>query len=199
MKIYGVVLAGGLSRRMEGRDKALIQVRGAPLIAHAAKRLAPQVLSVAVSSNRDDNALAFLGLPVLADVIPGHLGPLAGILTAMEWAQTQGGDDAWLASVAVDTPWFPSDLVTRLHSAAGPGRAAIASSGGRVHPVFGLWSVRLAAELRAALVQRNERRVMVWASSLPSAVADWPLAGRDPFTNVNTPNELSVVQGMDLS
>lgn len=200
MDVYGMVLAGGLSRRMAGTDKALIVVDGLPLVLRAAKRLAPQVSSVLINRNCRDEKLDFAEILVRADVVGEYWGPLAGILTGLEWARERGGDAAWLCSVAVDTPFFPDDLVARLSAGLDLSRdvAAIAASAGRLHPVFGLWSVRLADGLRQALVSGGERRVMAWAQSLPAQIVTWPIEPCDPFTNINTPSELSVVCRRDL-
>ena len=201
MKIYGMVLAGGLSRRMGGRDKALLTFQGKPLIQHCVQRLTSQVDDVLINSNRHDDALAFLGRQVRADVVGDQWGPLAGLLTGMEWAAEQGGKQSWLVSVAVDTPFFPEDLVERLAGAVGGerGRAAIAASGGRLHPVFGLWSVTLAEGLRRLLMDSDERRVMAWVSTIPAHSVEWPIEPQDPFLNLNTPSELSVVQDGEVS
>ena len=200
MDVFGMVLAGGLSRRMEGRDKSLIVVDGLPWVLRAVKRLAPQVKSVLINRKSGDADPDFGDIPVRADVLGEYWGPLAGILSGLDWAREMGGERAWLCSVAVDAPFFPDDLVARLSAGLDPvrGVAAIAASGGRKHPVFGLWSVQVAEGLRQALVDRAERRVMAWAQALPTQIVTWPIESYDPFANINTPSELRIVCGNDL-
>ena len=200
-KPYGVVLAGGQSRRMGGRDKALQTIQGKSLVELVCLRLRPQVGSLLINTNADARNFAHLGCPVKADVAPGWLGPLAGLLTGLEWARDQGGAESWLVSVAVDAPFLPGDLVSRLgdavcdHGAV----AAIASSGGRMHPVFGLWSVALTDDLRRAVCERDMRRMMDWVDRVGAVSVDWPTGGGDPFTNLNTPDQLTLVSKSQLS
>ena len=180
---------------MGGADKALVLLSGRPLIAFAAERLEPQVEALAVSANGDGARFAACGLPVLPDTVPGSCGPLAGILAGLDWAAGRGAQA--LVSVAVDTPFFPCDLVPRLCLAATGGGAAVAASGGRVHPVFGLWPVALRGVLRTALAQ-GTRRVEDWVclAGAERAVAQFPVADLDPFFNINTAADLAAAQMM---
>lgn len=189
--IAGIVLAGGLSRRLGGGDKALRRLGGRPLLAWVVERSAPQVAMLALNVNGEPDRFAAFGLPVIADGVPGFAGPLAGVLAGLDWAAARGY--AWLASFAADTPFPPPDLVARLAVAATAAESplALATSGGRPHPVFGLWSVALAAELRRALVEEGLRKVGLWASRHRPAYADFSTAGVDPFFNVNTPEDLA--------
>lgn len=186
MNIFGVILAGGEGRRMGGADKALLPLGGRPLVAHVADRLGPQVAALAISANGDPARLAGLGLPVLADARP--CGPLAGVLAGLRWAEGQGATA--LVSVAVDTPFFPCDLVPRLCLAAEstPAGLAIAESGGRLHPTFALWPVMLAPALAAFLASGAKPRVMDFARAQGAAAAPW--AGEEAFLNLNTPEDL---------
>ena len=183
---------------MGGADKALMPLSGRPLIAYAIERLEPQVAAVAVSANGDAARFAAFEVPVLPDTVPGSCGPLAGILAGLDWAAQEGAQA--LVSVAVDTPFFPCDLVPRLLLAAGAdgtGGAAVAASGGRVHPVFGLWPVALRGRLRSVLAQ-GTRRVEEWVglAGAGRAVAQFPVAGVDPFFNINTAADLAAAQRM---
>jgi molybdopterin-guanine dinucleotide biosynthesis protein A len=177
-----VILAGGGGRRMGGADKALLPLLGRPLLAHVAGRIAPQAGALALNANGDPARFARFGLPVLPDPV-ADAGPLAGVLAAMGWAAGQGAGA--VVTVAVDTPFFPADLVAGL-SAAGP-FAIAADTDGRAHPVFGLWPVGLRDELAAALA-RGARRVGDWAEAEGAARAVFPAAA---FLNVNVPEDLS--------
>lgn len=106
-EIAGLVLAGGKSRRM-GVDKCLLHLAGRPLIAHAAERLRPQVGQLALNANGDPGRLAEFGLPVIADLAYGAEGPLAGFLAGMQWARASARPAKWIATVATDTPFFPT-------------------------------------------------------------------------------------------
>ena len=194
--VAGVVLAGGLGRRMGGGDKCLRALGGRPLIAHVIARARPQVAALLLTINDSASAsqLASFGLPIAPDVVTGFAGPLAGILTAMRWAQASAPQCRWLASFAADTPFFPRDLVARLCAAMAENGAAIAcaASAGRNHPVFALWPVALADALDRALTVENIRKIDAWTARF--AVCQVPFddeEGDDPFFNVNTPQDLT--------
>jgi len=188
----GVLLAGGLSRRMGGGDKCLRARGGRPMLAHIIERAQPQVSTLIINANGDPARFASFGLPVAADVIEGFAGPLAGVLTGMEWAARNRPDAAWLATFATDAPFFPRDLVARLHDAVARAKAdmACARSDGQDHPVFGLWPVRLRGELRRAM-EEGVRKVDLWTARYKLAVAEFPAAPFDPFFNANRPEDLA--------
>src|SRR5437016_13754954 len=141
----GLVLAGGLARRMGGGDKALLRIGGATILERVLERLAPQCRGLILNANGDPVRFAFTGLPVVADDVPDFAGPLAGVLAGLDWAAAHRPDCPLVLSVATDAPFLPIDLAERLAD----GRAregadlACAASGGQPHPVIGLWPVRL--------------------------------------------------------
>jgi molybdopterin-guanine dinucleotide biosynthesis protein A len=188
----GVILAGGLSRRMGGIDKAFLKLHGKPLIEHARDRLAPQVTACLISANGDVSRHEPFGLPVIADTVPGHAGPLAGILAAMVWSVRNRPEATHVLSVAADTPFFPENLREALAAEVTGNSIAIASSAGKAHPVFGLWPVGLAGELEKWLRPGN-RKVMDFISSHDGRTVEFPRRGdgTDPFFNINTPDELA--------
>lgn len=198
MLTVGVVLAGGLSRRMEGAEKSFLELAGKPLVVHVRDRLAPQVTRVVLNANGDPGRFAELGLPVQADTIPGHAGPLAGILAGMRWTQANAPQIRFIATAATDTPFFPVDFVERLAGATGFDEDTIgmATSNGHRHPVFGLWPVALADDLEAFLNSGEGGKVMLFVKRHKLVEVEFPLAGDkddaagDPFFNVNTPDEL---------
>ena len=195
--IAGLILAGGLSRRMGGGDKALIAVEGQSLLERTIERLSPQVGPMILNANGDPNRFAHFTLPVVPDVIGGYAGPLAGILTGLEWLRDHSLGVDWMVSVAADTPLFPLDLVERLHRmvVAEGADIAVARTGSQNHPVFALWPTRLAAELRAATVGEGIRKIETWTDRYRVARVDWPagppLTVCDPFFNVNTPDDVA--------
>lgn len=190
--VVGVILAGGLARRMGGGDKCLLEVGGRSLLAHVVDRTGPQVKDIVLNANGDPERFAPFGLPVAADVVPDFAGPLAGVLTGMDWARVHHPDCSWLVSVAADTPFLPRDLVGRLLRAAQSQQAplAVACSAGRRHPVFGLWSTALINDLRTAVVDEGVRKIVAWTDRYPLARVDFCDNAVDPFFNINTAEDL---------
>ena len=182
-----VILAGGLSRRMGGGDKGLLHWGDGTVLSAIRDRLAPQAAPLALNANGDPARFATLGLPVLSDPLPGHPGPLAGILAALDWAAALGAPQ--VLTVPGDAPFLPLDLLPRLSEAGPP---AIAASSGRAHPVAGLWPVALAFPLREALAQ-GTRQVQDFASAHGARPVDFPVppGGPDPFLNLNTPEDVA--------
>ena len=187
----GLILAGGRAARMGGGDKPLIDAGGETLLARVAARLNGQCEAVLLNANGDPARFAAYGLPVLADVVEGYCGPLAGVLTGLEWLRRHAPGRAWLLTAAADTPLFPLDLARRLAAAAAAENAqiAVASSGGRTHPVFSLWSAELVEELRRALTVDGERRLHAFIKRFRVVTVEWPTAPYDPFFNVNAPED----------
>jgi molybdopterin-guanine dinucleotide biosynthesis protein A len=196
--IAGLLLAGGQSRRMGGGDKALARLGGEPLLARIVARVCPQVGPLVLNANGDPARFAFLGLPVVPDAVAGYAGPLAGVLTGLEWARVHAPDCDWVASFACDAPFVPRDLVARLAAARARDGAdlACAASGGRDHPVFGLWPVRLAEALRRAVVEGGVRKVDAWTGRYKLARADFTCDPVDPFFNVNTPEDFAAAEAL---
>jgi molybdenum cofactor guanylyltransferase len=191
----GVVLAGGRSARMGGRDKAFVELAGRPLIAHVLERLVPQVSTLVVSANGQPESFAAHGVSVVADTVGGFAGPLAGILAGMTWAGDHVPGAKRIATVAVDTPFFPKDLVARLANAVGSEGVAVARSSGRVHPTFVLVPLILAGDLAAFLAVDGSRRVSDWLAGYGPTAVDFEARsdGSDPFFNINTPEDLAAV------
>jgi molybdenum cofactor guanylyltransferase len=192
VRIAGLLLAGGLSRRMGGGDKSLRLLGGRPLLAHVVERLEPQVDALVLNANGDPARFAGFGLPVVADSVPDFAGPLAGVLAGLDWAAAEWPDCEAVVSVATDAPFLPADLVARFVEAVREGGAdlACAASGGRSHPVFGLWPVRLRQDLRHALIDEDIRKVDVFTAR--HRLVTVPFADRpvDPFFNANRPDDL---------
>lgn len=196
--ILGVVLAGGGARRMEGAEKALLRLAGRSLLERVVAAVAPQVDALLLNVNSDPARYAEFGLPMAADSCPGGLGPLAGILTGMEWARREDAKCEWLVSVPVDTPFVPDDLVQRLFGARKSENADIAAvaSGGRIHPVVGLWPVAEADALRHALLEEGVRKMDRWTARYRVAVASYEADPEDPFLNINTPADLAAAEAL---
>jgi molybdopterin-guanine dinucleotide biosynthesis protein A len=187
MTVVGVLLAGGLARRMGGGDKGLRLLAGKPLLDHVVERARPQVDRLILNANGDPARFAAYGLPVVADEVEGFAGPLAGVLSAMTWARGAGAD--WVASFPTDAPFLPRDLVEKLLATGAP--VACARSDGQAHPVAAVWSVALVDDLRTALVDEGLRKIDVWTARHGVAHVDWPTDPVDPFFNANRPDDLA--------
>jgi molybdopterin-guanine dinucleotide biosynthesis protein A len=191
--VVGVLLAGGQARRMGGGDKCLRRLGGQPILARVIARAAPQVRALVLNANGDPQRFEAFGLPVAADLIAGFTGPLAGVLTGMAWTRANRPDCPWIATIATDTPFFPAELVARLLAKVELEKAelACAASGGRAHPVFGLWPVRLAGALQAAIAGEAIRKVDAWTARYRLIEVDFPSTPVDPFFNTNRPEDLA--------
>jgi molybdenum cofactor guanylyltransferase len=191
--IPGVLLAGGLARRMGGGDKPMRTIGGRTILERVIARLAPQCDGLILNANGDPARFADFGLPVIADSVADFPGPLAGILAALDWMAANRPDVSLLLSAAGDCPFLPRDLVSRLHDALVEENAqlAVAASGEQSHPVIGLWSVSLRNELRHALVVEDVRRIDRWTARYRLATVSWPTEPLDPFFNANTVEDIA--------
>jgi molybdenum cofactor guanylyltransferase len=189
----GLVLAGGLARRMGGGDKARIEIGGVSILDRVLATLSAQCTGIIINANGDPERFADTGVPVIPDNVPDYPGPLAGILAGLDWLSRQENGVEWLVSVPGDCPFLPDDLVEKLHQARrkmGTGvPLACARSGEWRHPTVGLWPLALRADLRKALVEEDLRKIEIWTARHGVAIADWPADPIDPFFNVNTPED----------
>ena len=188
---FGLVLAGGLARRMGGGDKALIEIGGETILERVLARLRSQCVRMILNANGDPARFARFGLPVVADDISDFAGPLAGILAGLDWVAAHAPGVEWIVSVPGDCPFLPRDLVQRLHEVRISNRTALACarSGDWRHPVAGLWNVGLRADLRRALAEEGLHKIEIWTARHGVAIAEWPDQPVDPFFNVNTPED----------
>ena len=171
--IVGVILAGGLSRRMGGEAKALIPLAGRPMIAHAIDRICPYVDACILNVNGDASAFAQFGLPIVADAFGDYAGPLAGLLSGMLWAAEHHPNARYIVTAPCDTPFLPEDYVNALVEAAGGDSATIviAASGGRNHFASGIWPMALADDL-ATFLAAGERRIQTLDRAEPQQDRD---------------------------
>jgi molybdopterin-guanine dinucleotide biosynthesis protein A len=189
----GILLAGGLARRMGGGDKPMRTIAGRTILDRVIARLGTQCDCLILNANGDPARFARFGLPVIADSVADFPGPLAGILAGLDWAATNRPDAGWVLSAAADCPFLPRDLVARLHQARIEQNAqgAVAASGGQSHHVIGLWNVGLREELRHALTSEGVRKVERWMTRYQIATVTWPAEPLDPFFNANTVDDLA--------
>ena len=197
----GVILAGGLARRMGGGDKSLLSLGASSrVLDQVIARLGVQVDQMVLNANGDPERFDEFGLPVVADSLDGFLGPLAGVLAGLDYAADYGFDH--IVSVAADTPFFPTDLVSALETATKHmdvpiALAATKIEGGKTvrHPTFGLWPVALREDLRSAL-QDGLRKVVLWTDQHGAETHVFDSGEIDPFFNINTPEDLELANKM---
>jgi len=196
-RAVGIILAGGRSSRM-GVEKSLVELEGRPLLQWGIDRFGEQVCALAINANGDGGRFSAFDLPVIADPMGGHMGPLAGILAGMMWARKHHSSVSHIASIASDTPFFPTDFVERLEVRleGEEDRICIPSSANGLHPAFGLWPVVLAGQLESWLLSGG-RRVQSWLREQQAVSVDFPLNKRkggqiDPFFNINAPADLQI-------
>ena len=194
----GLVLAGGLARRMGGGDKARIEINGVSILDRVLATLSAQCLRIVINPNGDPERFADTGLPVVPDNVTGHPGPLAGVLAGLDWLAEQQLGIEWVVSVPGDCPFLPDDLAERLHAARRSDGVplACARSGQWRHPVVCLWPIALREDLSKALVEQDLRKIEVWTARHGVAIADWPAEPVDPFLNVNTPDDVARAEQM---
>jgi molybdopterin-guanine dinucleotide biosynthesis protein A len=194
----GIILAGGLARRMGGGDKPLLSVGGEPILAHVVRRLAPQCAGLLLNANGDPARFESFGLSVVADDVEGFAGPLAGVLAGLDRVAVDFPQAEFAVSVPADTPFIPHDLARRLDSArvATGAEIAVASSGARVHHAIALWPVALRFDLRRALVEEDVRRVSGFIERRRYALAQWLDRPFDPFFNVNRPEDVATAEAI---
>ena len=195
--IPGIILAGGLSRRMGGGDKGLLMLGETSIIERVIDKILPQVGSLAININGDSSRFPDYKLPIIPDSIKGYLGPLSGILAGMEWAFKNG--NRYIATVAADTPFLPDDLIKRLHAMVRSKNLNIGIAASRIlsgddvfiHPTFGIWEVALKDDLRDALAN-DTRKIMFWAKKFKLDYYYFDTSDKlsDPFFNINTLDDL---------
>ena len=195
--IPGIILAGGLSRRMGGGDKGLLMLGETSIIERVIDKILPQVGSLAININGDSSRFPDYKLPIIPDSIKGYLGPLSGILAGMEWAFKNR--NRYIATVAAHTPFLPDDLIKRLHAMVKSKNLNIGIAASRIlsgddifnHPTFGIWEVALKDDLRDALAN-DTRKIMFWAKKFKLDYYYFDTSDKlsDPFFNINTPDDL---------
>lgn len=183
-----------------GGDKTRVSLAGRSMLDHVAERIAPQVATLVINANQAADHMLGLGLPVVPDHVPDR-GPLAGLLAAMDWALQRGGSFSAVLSVSTDTPFLPENLVRNL-ARERPHGPAVAASQGRLHPVIGLWPLKLRDEIATALAEQR-RSVEKFALRHEAIAVDFPLrtiGARmvDPFFNTNTPEDLALAEAILL-
>jgi molybdenum cofactor guanylyltransferase len=190
--VIGVILAGGQSRRFGGGDKFLKELNGKLLIDHVIERVSLQTSHLIINSNSNVALFKSQNFPIIPDSIEGYAGPLAGILTGMEWVSRFKPQCEWIITFPSDAPFIPLDSVEKMIKCAEEERANIvcSASNGRTHPVCALWQVGLAEDLRKAIINEEIRKIDLWTARYRSSVVEFSDQPFDPFFNINRPGDL---------
>jgi molybdopterin-guanine dinucleotide biosynthesis protein A len=191
--ILGVILAGGRSKRM-GKDKLFIKLNNKTLIEHSIDKVKKYLKHIIIITDKDNRIFSEQKMITVKDCIEGNLGPLVGILTAMKWAKENLANCSWVASFPCDTPFFPETIFQKFMEASKQNQSLLlcASSHGRKHNIFGLWSLKLYDKLRDDLVNNNIRKVQDWTEKHKIKNLEFDFKNYDPFFNINTPEDLKL-------
>ena len=186
LDVTGLVLAGGMGRRMGGVDKGLVELDGKPMIAHVLARLVPQVGALIINANQNQDRYASFGYPVVADEVGGFAGPLAGLHAGLTRATS-----AYVVTSPCDSPFLPLDLVSRLAAGFERERAqlAVAYTHEQPHPVFALVDRSVLPHL-SAFLEGGGRKIDAWYATLAVAAVRFDDC-EAAFRNINTQDELA--------
>lgn len=194
--VVGLILAGGLAKRMGGGDKCLLPLAGRTLLQRTIERAQPQVEELLLNANGNSLRFARSRLPVIPDEFANNPGPLSGVHAGLKWMSHDNPDAEWLVSIASDTPFFPRDLVEKLLAAALAHKAqlAIAKSNSGLQPIFTLWHVSILKNIEAQLASNQIPKLQDWVCAQKHVIVEFPQAGYDPFLNINTPQDLYLAE-----
>ena len=184
-----MILAGGKSRRMNFNDKSLQKIKKYSLIDRVIVRAKKQVDYLLINSNSDHIKNNYNEYIVIKDTIKGNLGPLAGVLSGLEWIKKKDSEINWLITFPVDSPFFPTDLVDIFLSHVNEEQIIVAESNSRIHPVFAMWNKNLIPYLKETLNNRN-LKIDEFTKNFKMKVVKFPFIDYDPFFNINNQDDL---------
>ena len=189
--ILGAILAGGQSKRM-GKDKLFLELNNKKLIEYTIDKVKKYLKKVIIITNQDNEFFSKNNLITVKDCIEGQLGPLVGILTAMKWAKENLSNCSWIATFPCDTPFFPDSVIKSFIRESKKKESLIlcASSHGRKHNIFGLWSLHLYDKLEDDLINKKVRKVQDWTEKNKIKNLEFKFKDYDPFFNINTKEDL---------
>ena len=197
--ILGAILAGGQSRRM-GKDKLFLELNNKKLIEHTIEKVKKYLKQVIIVTNQNNEFFIKNNLTVVKDCIEGQLGPLVGILSAMKWAKENSSKYSWIATFPCDTPFFPESIIKSFIEESEKKESLLlcASTHGRQHNIFGLWSLDLYDKLRNDLVNKKIRKVQDWTVKNKLKKLEFKFKDYDPFFNINTEQDLELAKKLNI-
>jgi len=189
--ILAAILAGGQSKRM-GKDKLFLELNNKKLIEHTIDKVKKYLKKIIIITNQDNEFFFENNLTTVKDCVEGQLGPLVGILTAMKWAKENLSKCSWIATFPCDTPFFPESIIKNFIEESEKKESLIlcASSHGRKHNIFGLWSLDLYDKLKDDLINKKVRKVQDWTEKNKIKNLEFEFKDYDPFFNINTEEDL---------
>jgi len=198
--ILGVILAGGKSKRM-GRDKLFLRLNNKTLVEHTIDKVKKYLKHIIIITDKDDKIFSEQNLVTVKDCIEGNLGPLVGILTAMKWAKENSRKYSWIATFPCDTPFFPEGIIKSFIEESEKKESLLlsASSHGRKHNIFGLWSLDLCDKLENDLVNKKIRKVQDWTEKNKIKNLEFKFKDYDPFFNINTEEDLELAKKLSIN
>ena len=187
-------MAGGKSRRMGGQDKAFVLLNEKPMLSHVIDRLNKQTNNIVLNSNKNPEVFKSFKIKVMSDTVKDFPGPLAGVLSGMEWFNINNKKIKWVLSVPIDSPFFPLDLIKKLHFSLKNSNKliAVAKSNKKIHPVFALWNMSLLNPIKNA-INNDIRKIDLFTEPYQPQVVDF-VSRIDPFFNINTPEDLKMAK-----
>ncbi len=197
--ILAAILAGGQSRRM-GKDKLFLELNNKKLIEHTIDKVKKYLNQVIIITNQNNEFFLKNNLTTVKDCIEGQLGPLVGILTAMKWAKENSKEYSWIATFPCDTPFFPENIIKSFIKESEKKESLLlsASSHGRKHNIFGLWSLDLYDKLKNDLVNKKIRKVQDWTEKNKIKNLEFKFKDYDPFFNINTKEDLEFAKKLSI-
>ena len=197
--ILGAILAGGKSNRMR-KDKLFLNLNNKTLIEHTVNKVKKYFKELIIITNKENEFFTKNNLTTVKDCIDGQLGPLVGILTAMKWAKENSPKCSWIARFPCDTPFFPEKIISKFIEESKKKKSLIlcASSHGRKHNIFGLWSLDLYDKLYNDIVNNKVRKVQDWTKTNNIKNLEFKFKDYDPFFNINTTEDLEFAKKLSL-
>ena len=197
--ILGAILAGGQSKRM-GKDKLFLELNNKKLIEHTIDKVKKYLKEVIIVTSQENEFFSKNNLTTVKDCIKGQLGPLVGILTAMKWAKENLTNCSWIATFPCDTPFFPESIIKDFIKESKKRESLIlcASSHGRKHNIFGLWSLDLYDKLKDDLMNKKVRKVQDWTEKNKIKNLEFKFKDYDPFFNINTLDDLKFAKKLGI-
>jgi len=188
--ILGVVLAGGKSKRF-GSDKASAKFGDKSLIEHTITKIENNFTEILIVSNNDKNVFKKNNIFFTKDIIDGYLGPLVGVLSAMDWIQKNNKNYKWIATFPCDTPLFDQSVINKIKSCINQTNKKLCflKNNNKRHNIFGLWSLELKDTLLKD-IENGFRKVEDWANKIGCEIIEINSEKDYSFLNINTKEDL---------
>ncbi len=188
--ILGTVLAGGKSRRF-GSDKSSVKLGDKSLIEHTISKIENNFKEILIITNNENIIFNNNNVFLINDIIKGYLGPLVGVLTAMDWVKKNKKKYNWIATFPCDTPFFDQSVIETIikYPQKSTKKLFFLKSGNKRHNIFGLWSMEL-KDILLKDINNGYRKVEEWANKVGSEIIEINSKNDNNFLNINTKEDL---------